>query len=142
MKSTSFYQLFTTYVSLALHQMVTSVLILYPKTYTILNSSKTNYCAIIVGLEVQNMNHIKRGHYLSLKPQKKRHTRRVHGSPYINCVRGTRTQPLICVGCYVPYWVSCAINKGGYFEIAFSSSSTHICLTLTCLLTFCLTLTR
>ena len=57
------------------------------------------------------------------------------------CVRGTRTQPLICVGCYVPYCVSCAINKGGYFEIAFSSSSTHICLTLKCLLTFCLTLT-
>ena len=69
------------------------------------------------------MNHIKRGHYLS---KKKRYTRRVHGSPYINCVRGTRTQPLICVGCYVPYWMSCAINKGGYFEIAFSSSSTHI----------------
>ena len=64
-KSTSFYQLFTTYVSLALHQMVTSVLILYPKTYTILNSSKKNYCAINVGLEVENMNHIKRGHYLS-----------------------------------------------------------------------------
>ena len=35
--------------------------------------------------------------------------------------------------CYVPYWVSCAINKGGY---------RHICLTLKCLLTFCLTLTR
>ena len=35
------------------------------------------------------------------------------------CVRGTRTQPLICVGCSVHYWVTCAINKGG-FEIAFS----------------------
>ena len=35
-----------------------------------------------------------------------------------NCVRGTRTQPLICVGCSVHYWVSCAINKGGFFEIA------------------------
>ena len=35
------------------------------------------------------------------------------------CVRGTRTQPLICVGCSVFYWVSCAINKGGFFEIAF-----------------------
>ena len=34
-------------------------------------------------------------------------------------VRGTRTQPLICVGCSVPYWVSCAINEGGLFEIAF-----------------------
>ena len=28
-------------------------------------------------------------------------------------------QPLICVGCSVHYWVSCAINKGGFFEIAF-----------------------
>ena len=36
-----------------------------------------------------------------------------------HCVRGTRTQPLICVGCSVYYWVSCAINKGGFFEIAF-----------------------
>ena len=35
------------------------------------------------------------------------------------CVRGTRTQPLIFVGCSVPYWVSCAINKGGFFEITF-----------------------
>ena len=26
---------------------------------------------------------------------------------------------LICVGCSVPYWVSCAINEGGFFEIAF-----------------------
>ena len=58
------------------------------------------------------------------------------------CVPGTRTQPLICVGCSVPYWVSCAVNKGGFFEIAFSSSSTHICLALRRLLTFCLTLTR
>ena len=32
-----------------------------------------------------------------------------------NCyVRGTRTQPLICVGCSVYHWVSCAINKGGF----------------------------
>ena len=37
---------------------------------------------------------------------------------FIYCVRGTRTQPLICVG-YVHYWVSCAINKGDFFEIAF-----------------------
>ena len=37
----------------------------------------------------------------------------------LNCVGGTRTQPLICVGCSVHYWVSCAINKGGFFEIAF-----------------------
>ena len=35
------------------------------------------------------------------------------------CVRGTRTQPLICVGCSVHYWVSCAINKGGFYEISF-----------------------
>ena len=35
------------------------------------------------------------------------------------CVLGTRTQPLICVGRSVHYWVSCAINKGGFFEIAF-----------------------
>ena len=27
---------------------------------------------------------------------------------------------LICVGCSVHYWVTCAINKGGFFEIAFS----------------------
>ena len=37
----------------------------------------------------------------------------------VNCVRGTRTQPLICDGCSVHYWVSRAINKGGFFEIAF-----------------------
>ena len=35
------------------------------------------------------------------------------------CLRGTRTQPLICVGCSVHYWVSCAINKGGCLEIVF-----------------------
>ena len=59
---------------------------------------------------------------------------------YFYCVRGTRTQPLICVGCSVHYWVSSAINKGDFFEIAFVS--THICLTLKRLLPFCLTLTR
>ena len=36
-----------------------------------------------------------------------------------NCVWGTKTQPLIFVGCFVDYWVSCAMNKGGFFEIAF-----------------------
>ena len=36
-----------------------------------------------------------------------------------NFVRGTRTQPIICVGCPVGYWGSCAFNKGGFFEIAF-----------------------
>ena len=51
------------------------------------------------------------------------------------CVRGTRPQPLICVGCSVHYWVSCAINKGRFFEITFSSS-THICLALRRLLTW------
>ena len=45
--------------------------------------------------------------------------------------------------CWVPvnFCVSCAIDKKGFVEIAFSSS-THICLALGCLLTFCLTLTR
>ena len=28
-------------------------------------------------------------------------------------------QPLICVGCFVHFGVSCAINKGGFFDIAF-----------------------
>ena len=42
-----------------------------------------------------------------------------------HCVRGTRTQPLICVGCFVHYWLSCAINKGGLFEIAFVVVDTH-----------------
>ena len=36
-----------------------------------------------------------------------------------SCVRGTRTQPLICVGCSVHYWVSCAINKGGFLRLHF-----------------------
>ena len=30
-----------------------------------------------------------------------------------------RTQALICVGCSVHYWVPPAINKGGFFGIAF-----------------------
>ena len=30
-----------------------------------------------------------------------------------------RAQPLICVGYSVQYWVSWAINKGGFFEITF-----------------------
>ena len=38
---------------------------------------------------------------------------------YYYCALVPRTQPLICVGCFVHYWVSCAINKGGFFEIAF-----------------------
>ena len=42
-----------------------------------------------------------------------------------NCVRGTRTQPVIGVGCSVHYWLSCAINKGGFFSRLHSSSLTH-----------------
>ena len=42
------------------------------------------------------------------------------------CVRGTRTQPLICVGCSVHYWVSCAIINGGFIEIAFVVVDTHL----------------
>ena len=30
-----------------------------------------------------------------------------------------RTQTVICVGCFVHYLVPCAINKGGFFKIAF-----------------------
>ena len=41
-------------------------------------------------------------------------TRRNH-----NCVRDTRTQLLMCVGCSVHYWVFCAINNGGFLDIAF-----------------------
>ena len=33
------------------------------------------------------------------------------------CVRGTRTQPLISVDFSVHYWVSCVINRGGFFEM-------------------------
>ena len=35
------------------------------------------------------------------------------------CVSDRRTQPLICVGFSVHYWVPCATNNGGFFEIAF-----------------------
>ena len=54
---------------------------------------------------------------------------------YFSCSRYKNATPNLC-------WVSCAINKGGFFEIAFSSPSTHICLALRHLLTFCLTLMR
>ena len=40
-------------------------------------------------------------------------------SSFRYCVRGTRTQPLICVECSVHYWVPCAINKGVFFEMSF-----------------------
>ena len=33
---------------------------------------------------------------------------------------GTRTQPLICVGCSVHYWVSCANDRGGFLSL-------HLC---------------
>ena len=36
-----------------------------------------------------------------------------------NCVRGRRTQHLVCVGCSVQYWVSCVINKGGFLRLHF-----------------------
>ena len=53
----------------------------------------------------------------------------VHGPTYgrfmVFCVRGTWTQPVICVGCSVHYWVSCAISKGGFFEIAFARRRRH-----------------
>ena len=36
------------------------------------------------------------------------------------CVRGTRrTQPLICVGWSVHYWVACAINKVFFWDFIF-----------------------
>ena len=41
-------------------------------------------------------------------------------SKYYYCVRGTRTQPLIFVGCSVHYWVSCEINKGVFLRL-------HLC---------------
>ena len=33
-----------------------------------------------------------------------------------HCVRGTRTQPLISVGCSVHYWLSCPIKKGVFLD--------------------------
>ena len=50
----------------------------------------------------------------------------VHGAVEVNkevqcyCVRGTRTQPLISVGCSVHYWVSCAINNRAFLRL-------HLC---------------
>ena len=52
--------------------------------------------------------------------------RRRRSSSSSSCVRGTTTQPLICVGFSVHYWVSCEINKGGFFEIAFVVVDTHL----------------
>ena len=38
----------------------------------------------------------------------------------------TSNKPLICLGCYVHYWVPCAINTGSFFEIAFVVVDTHL----------------
>ena len=43
-----------------------------------------------------------------------------------NCVLVPRTQPLIGVGCSVHYWVSCAIIKVGFSEIAFVVVNPHL----------------
>ena len=37
--------------------------------------------------------------------------------PLVICVWGRRTQFLISVGCFVHYWVSCAINKRGFLRL-------------------------
>ena len=49
---------------------------------------------------------------------------------WINCVRGTRTQPLLCVGCYLHYWVSRTINKGGFFPRLHRRLRRHIFVSL------------
>ena len=36
-----------------------------------------------------------------------------------NCILLPRTQPLICVGHSVHYWVYCAINKGDFLRMRF-----------------------
>ena len=55
---------------------------------------------------------------------------------FVFCVRGTRTQPLICFGCPVQ------LIREVFSRLHSSSPTTHICLALRHLLTFCLTLTR
>ena len=52
-------------------------------------------------------------------PEVRYHHHYYHHRDHHYCVRGTRTQPLICVGRSVHYWVPYAINKGGFFKIAF-----------------------
>jgi len=49
-----------------------------------------------------------------------------HIRTLLYCVRDTKTQPLICVGCSVHYWVSCAINKGGFFLAFVVVVDTHL----------------
>ena len=58
-----------------------------------------------------------------------------YGKLYYYCVLVPRTQPLICVGCFVQ------LVREVFSRLHSSSSSTHICLALRRLLTFCLTLT-
>ena len=55
---------------------------------------------------------------------------------FVFCVRGTRTQPLICFGCPLQ------LIREVFSRLYSSSSSTHICFVLKRLVTFCLTLTR
>ena len=38
----------------------------------------------------------------------------------------TSNKPLICLGCFVHYWVACAINTGSLFKIAFVVVDTHL----------------
>ena len=47
------------------------------------------------------------------------------------CVRGTRTQPLISVGCFVHYCMSCAIKKEGFLRLhLFRHKFAYVCLTV------------
>ena len=48
-----------------------------------------------------------------------------------NCVRGTRTQPILCVGCSVHYWGPVQLIREVFSRLhSLSSSSTHNCLAL------------
>ena len=38
----------------------------------------------------------------------------------------TSNKPLICLECFVHYWVPCAINTGSLFKIAFVALDTHL----------------
>ena len=51
----------------------------------------------------------------------------------VHCVLVPRTQPLICVGCAVHYWVSCVINKGGFLRLHFRRRHTFASLWGACL---------
>ena len=52
---------------------------------------------------------------------------------FFYCVWGMRTEPLFCVGCSVHYWVSCAINKGGFLRLHFRRRHTFASLWGACL---------